>query len=187
MNQDPRKPIMSRPQPLKKRATKSAEQMKPVSVPVPKPAVDRAQVEALLDKARIEQQNNAACRALIDANERLCNQVFELASMMNLEQSADAPVPAAEMKHEPEIPVVSADQPDLRKLPIAKLKGYHRAPEYKLRREEIMQSLVGMYAGLGGKLNALECAKLLNCSENTVYKYSKIIREARKLASASPN
>ena len=129
--------------PLKKAVPVTADKSVKSDLSVVEFAVGHDQLKQLFDNARIEQQNNAACRALIDANERLCNQILELASMVEFKSSQhrteDAAASQPAVVHEPAVSVPASETVGSR---LRNFCRQHSSYKYMKAKDEMMQAIL---------------------------------------------
>lgn len=152
------------------------------------PRTSTPDVDLLLAKARVEQQNNAAYRALLDANERLIQQVFDLASLYKSEPDAESvSVPGtsedAGMEAIAEEPASETHAIDHSTrsvgacLRAAKLN--HWSQDYHRLKDEMLQAVIRNYRGLDGSMTLSQCAAYLGTSNSTVCRYSSLAKQLR--------
>ena len=178
------------------------------AVAVPSSHISRSDIDRILDAARMEQRSNAACRALIEANERLVQQVFDLASILTVENKpeAAASLPAAKADQQPETPAVKADRKIETPTPekfsasgafiykdgktIGEYLRSHRGrcsktTEYRQAHDDMIAAIIRNYRSFGGYMSLKECARYLDVNVNTIYAYGTKIRKMRAQAAAN--
>lgn len=189
MSQSVEKPAVRRPKPLKKRMSE-VEPMPAFDAhaSVSTADVSRSEIENLLDKARIEQANNAACRALIDANDRLISHIFAIAELHKSQQSASAKISATEIN----VPVHAADSADSQvvavKVPdrvligerLRKSSKFNNCASYKKAREEMIQAVIRNYSLFDGSMGRKQLSQFLGTSITTIDNYVRLIKRLRE-------